>query len=177
MKTRFVILLVVILFYFVPLTGVFAQGDYVLPYPGTMPGNRFYSLSQTIDYLQSFWSFGNLSQFTYYLSMADKKLVEAKILFEYKQYLLASKALLSYQEHLGNAASSLGSAKGEGKDTSQKEALFLKAIEKHKEVLMKIKGETPPVFIWQPERENPTTIKVHDMILAAIETGKTCGTK
>ena len=100
MKLRFAILFITLLLYFFPVIGAFAQGDYVLPYPGAMPGNRLYTISKIVDYIQSWWSFGNLSQFTYQLSMADKKLVEAKTLFEYKQYLLASDGLARYQSHL-----------------------------------------------------------------------------
>ena len=172
-RNNFFLLALYIFSFFVLTEKVFAQSDYVLPYPGVMPGSRFYMLSQAIDYLQNWWSFGNLSQFTYHLSMTDKKLVEAKTLFEYKQYLLASQALANYQSHLKTAGFSLRNAKDEKKDISQKQVHFLNAIEKHKEVLEKIKSEAPSIFIWQPERENPTTIEIHDMILKAIELGKT----
>jgi|SRR3990167_6165225 len=173
MKIRFVILFIALLLYFVPTTTAFAQSDYVLPYPGAMPGNRLYTISKIVDYIQSWWSFGNLSQFTYQLSMADKKLVEAKTLFEYKQYLLASDGLARYQSHLKNAAFFLKKAEDEGKNVSQKRALFFSAIQKHEEVLGKIKNATPAVFIWEPERNTPTTIEMHNMIDKAIELGRT----
>ena len=171
---KFFFLLLCIFFSSFFLTGkVFAESDYVLPYPGIMPGSYYYIFSQSIDYFRNWWSFGNLSQFTYHLSMADKKLVEAKTLFEYRQYLLASKALSSYQNHLKTADFFLKNAKEEGKDTSQKKALFFKAIEKHNDVLEKIKSDTPSVFVWQPERESATTIEIHDMIFKAIALGGT----
>lgn len=138
-----------------------------------MPGSHFYILSQVIEYLENWWSFGNLSQFTYHLSLADKKLIEAKTLFEYKQYLLASNAIPKYEDHLTRAKTALEKAKKEGKDISQKKALFIAAIAKHKEVLEKIDIDTPPVFIWQPERVNPIPIKIHNLLLKAIELGKT----
>src|SRR3989344_5431061 len=70
-----------------------ADSSYVLPYPSAMPGSNFYKLHVLYEQLSRYWYFGDFGQFKFSLRYADKYLVEAKILFEYKQYLLGYSAL------------------------------------------------------------------------------------
>src|SRR3989344_6985672 len=92
---------VLLLFLLVNLSSVrvFAQSDYVLPYPSQMPGNKFYTINQVIEKVSYFWYFGSFGQFKYNLKKADKYLVEAKTLFEYKQFLLGYQALKKSDGH------------------------------------------------------------------------------
>jgi len=69
------------------------RAEYVLPYPSAMPGNKLYRIMRIIDELKKPLYFGSITRYKYHLSLADKYLVEAKTLFEYKQYLLAVDAL------------------------------------------------------------------------------------
>ena len=57
---------------------VYAESDYVLPYPASMPGSKFYILQEIKNNLMKYWYFGNFGQFTYNLNQADKFIVEAK---------------------------------------------------------------------------------------------------
>lgn len=155
-------------------TVVFAQAEYVLPYPSFMPGHPLYKASSLVDKLQEWWSFGSLAKFKYHLDMADKKLVEAKTLFEYKQYLLAVNAIEAYEYHLRRANNFLGEARIEGKDISQKKAIFKSAIAKHREILERLKEENPKEFFWKPEKEKPQTIEIENILNGAIELGKEC---
>ena len=87
---KILLLFLVTYFLVVPL----AQAvDYVLPYPSYMPGNPMYKIRQILERAQEYWYFGDMAKVKYHLKMADKYLVEAKTLFEYKQYLLAVDAL------------------------------------------------------------------------------------
>lgn len=150
---------------------VFAQG-YVLPYPGFMPGHPFYKISNFIDQLQEWWSFGSFAKFKYHLAMADKKLIEAKTLFEYKQYLLASQALPQYESHLRKVSFHLRQAQNESKDISEKRIVFGKAITKHKEVLEQLEKELPENFLWVPEKAQPQTIEIKRILERKIEIGR-----
>ena len=79
-------------------SSVFA--DYTLPYPSYMPGNKLYKASRLFDELQKYWHWGNIASVKYRLKIADKYLVEAKVLFEYKQYVLALDALERSDMHI-----------------------------------------------------------------------------
>ena len=54
------------------------HAEYVLPYPSFMPGSPLYKISTLLDVAKRYWSFGNIAQLKYRMSMADKKLVEAR---------------------------------------------------------------------------------------------------
>lgn len=161
------ILLTLFLFVlFVPK--VSAQSSYVLPYPGAMPGNRVYELNLIKEKFEKYFYFGNFSAFSYNLKYSDKYLVEAKTLFEYKQFLLGESALKKSDSYFKNLKVTLDKAKNEGKDISQKKEILQKASQKHVEVLNKIKKEVPEKFNWQPEKVSPTFINLWIDIEASI---------
>lgn len=175
-KLVYYTLLGLILFslFFLSQARVLAQ-DYVLPYPGFMPGHSLYEISEVVDKLQEWWSFGNLAKFKHHLAVSDKKLIEAKTLAEYKQYLLAVKAIGSYEHHLLYANKSLSDAQNESKDISQKRTVFKSAISKHREVFERLKSEHPKEVFWNPEKGESKTIEMEKIINRAIELGKECG--
>src|SRR3989338_9822486 len=103
---------------------VYAESSYVLPYPSYMPGSVYYKTHLVLEKLERYWYFGNFSQFVYNLKLSDKYLVEAKTLFEYKQYLFAYDALKKSDVYFDKAFLFLNKAKEEGKNIAQKEKLF-----------------------------------------------------
>lgn len=143
--------------------------EYVLPYPGFMPGHPLYKVSQIIDQIQEWWSFGSFSKFKYHLASADKKLIEAKTLFEYKQYLLASQAINSYVHHLDNASYYLNQAGNENKNITDKKMVFSAARAKHLEILQQLKTNLPAEFLWLPEKAKPQPLKIRELIESAIK--------
>jgi len=145
-----------------------AVADYVLPYPGLMPGNKLYRIEQVFDRLYRPWVFGNFSRHQYELGLADKKLVEAKVLFEYRQYLLGSIALKDANGHFQKARFYLERAGKEGKDISQKTTNLQAAAEKHREVLQRLKEQLPEEFIWRPEKGEATELNLKLMLEEAI---------
>src|SRR3989338_9208325 len=93
-KTALLIFLYVFLF-----SPIVSAAEYILPYPSIMPGNRLYSLLQLKDAFMNFWYFGDMAKVKYNLALSDRYLIEAKTLFEYKQYKLATNSLKKSTEH------------------------------------------------------------------------------
>jgi len=162
-------LILVFLFFLLIAQKTLATSSYVLPYPGLMPGHKLYRIKQVFDQLSRFWAFGNFSRYKYELKLADKKLVEAKVLFEYQQYLLAVGALSESNQHFQKADYYLKKAEREGKDISQKMVNLKAAAEKHKEVLENLREELPEQFLWQPEKKEATELNLESAITKAIK--------
>lgn len=166
---KYLLCLVVIILFFVPKA--YAQSNYVLPYPSSMPGSLFYKLHFIFENISKYWYFGDFGQFDYNLKMADKYLVEAKTLFEYKQYLLGHKALKKSDLHFSKIMSFLERASRK-KNISNKIATLKEAALKHIEILEKIDMETPDIFNWQPEKVMPTNLYLKKDIETAINMRK-----
>lgn len=163
------IVILICLFFILSPYPIFAQSTYVLPYPSSMPGSIYYKLNLLQEKLEAVWYFGNFGQFTYNLKYADRYLVEAKTLFEYKQYLLADKALSKSNMYFQQTSISLANAEGERKDTSEKQALLQQAALKHSEILEKLKQELPESFDWQPEKEEGIRLNLYNNVEKAID--------
>lgn len=148
---------------------LFAQSTYVLPYPSFMPGNILYKPHVFINNLVKYWYFGSMGDYKYNLKQADKYLVEARTLFEYKQYLLGYKALQKSDEYFVNIPQALRKAKNENKDIGQKEKILKEASLKHIEVLSSLKLELPETFIWVPEKESQTTLRLLEAVNESIK--------
>lgn len=132
--------------------------DYVLPYPGYMPGHKFYRVARLVDVLKKYWFWGSIASVKYHLMLADKYLVEAKTLFEYKQYLLGVDALRRSNKHIPLIARSLLSAKNEGKDVEKLKATVKEAMNVHIAMLEQVSKDLPANYRWTPEKQLPTTI-------------------
>lgn len=171
MKIFFVCLVIFFIIIFLPAKAI-AEWSYVLPYPSFMPGSKFYILSQVKDQILKYWYFGNIGQFKYNLMLSDKHLVEAKTLFEYKQYLLAERSSIKSDAYFIASYHFLGKAKHEGKNTSQKEQLLKDASLKHIEVLEKIKKEVPEQFTWRPEKDKPSLLYLWNSLRKSIDIRK-----
>jgi len=165
---KFVCLLILVFFFFFSSKSAFAESSYVLPYPSSMPGSFAYKFHLVYENISKYWHFGSFGQFEYNLKIADKYLVEAKTLFEYKQYLLAYKALKKSDFYFINILPQLIKANKEEKDIIQKRNILTYAVEKHIEVLEKIEGETPNAFVWRPEKALPTTLYLQKEIVNSV---------
>lgn len=154
--------------FFISPPAVLAESSYVLPYPSSMPGSKFYVLHLAWEKIMRYWYMGNLSQFTYNLKFADKYLVEAKTLFEYKQYYYAYRALLNSDRYFINAYPYLLKAKKDGVNIADKEDILREGGRKHSELLLKIKQEVPNEFIWAPENGAPTKLFIWESIDKSI---------
>lgn len=146
-----------------------ADNDYVLPYPSFMPGSKLYKMRLIWEEVIRYWHFGNLSQFKYNLNQADKYLVEAKTLFEYKQYLLAKLALEKSDNYIIKAKEYLAKSKEDGKNIEQKQIMFENANLKHIEVLNFIKTVIPDNFLWSPEKTAAMNLNLKEMIEKSIK--------
>ncbi len=168
MKKILVVLSTFFLF-FILANPLLAQSSYVLPYPSFMPGNPFYKPHLLWEKVMKYWYFGNFAQFKYTLKQSDKYLVEAKTLFEYKQYFLGISALKKSDEYFAKIPLFLMKAKLEKKDIGEKEIILSQAADKHQEVLKKLIRDLPEEFHWQPEKEEETLIKIKESLEEAVK--------
>lgn len=127
------------------------RADYVLPYPSFMPGNKLYRISRLVDEVKKYWYWGRIGQIKYHMMLSDKYLVEAKTLFEYKQYLLAVDALARSNFHF--KAIKAGSF-----DLIREQSLA------HRQVLEELRMELPDQFDWTPERKNTTVLPIGKLL-------------
>ena len=167
----FHIFFIIILFLLSPHVS-FAQSNYVLPYPSNMPGSLSYKIHLLYENISKYWYFGDFGQFDYSLKMADKYLVEAKTLFEYKQYLLAYRALKKSDLYFLNIKQSLLKAEKGNKNITNKKFILKEASRKHIEILEKIDSNTPGIFIWEPEKTLPTTLHLKKAIEDSVNIRK-----
>ena len=170
MKNEKFLRLFILIFFFLTFfkTSVFAQSNYVLPYPSSMPGSLSYKIHLFYENISKYWYFGAFGQFDYNLKMADKYLVEAKTLFEYKQYFLGYKSLQKSDFYFENILPNITKAENQHKNSAQKILILKDASLKHIEVLKKMQENVPATIIWQPEKSLPTTLKLKDAIVNAI---------
>lgn len=145
---------------------------YVLPYPGLMPGNKLYRVKEIVDCIGQYWSFGSFARHAYELRMSDRKLVEAKVLFEYYQYPLAVRALSISNDHFQKATHFLMRAGQEGKSIVAKATNLQAASKKHQEVLEALQSVLPEEFVWQPEKADSEEIQINELLEQAIEVRK-----
>ncbi len=158
--------------FFLISTKSFAQSNYVLPYPSSMPSNFSYKIHLLYENISKYWYFGDFGQFDYSLKMADKYLVEAKTLFEYKQYLLGYKALKKSDKYFINILPNLVRAEKNGKNILQKRIILKEAARKHIEILNRMQINSPDVFNWLPEKELPTMLNIKNAIGNSINVRK-----
>lgn len=163
MKLRYVFLILALCFFG---TVSRVRAEYVLPYPSFMPGNKIYRITRFLDTFESYWYFGAIAQFRYHLKLADKYLVEAKTLFEYKQYLLAADALTRSDSQFGTLPLYLKKITKEGVNVSTFSNTITDAALKHKDVLSDIK--VPENFVWTPEKTAPVSLDLGSMIQSSI---------
>lgn len=153
-------------------SSAFANSSYVLPYPSFMPGSTFYKLHLVWEKIEKYWYFGDFGQFNYNLKQSDRYLVEAKTLFEYQQYLLASKALQKSDKYFKEIPTVLIKARKNKKNIIQKEKRFKDASLKHIEELGKIYQEVPKNFIWKPEKDSSTILDLQQLFIESIKIRK-----
>lgn len=134
-----------------------------------MPGNKLYQVSRVVDQLKKYWYFGNIAQIKYHLGLADKYLVEAKTLMEYKQYLLATDAMNRSDREFLQLPKYVSDAKKEKKDMSVFVALIVEAAEIHRSVLSALEPTVPEQFIWTPEKEKPTELNLNVLLQTSEE--------
>lgn len=145
------------------------RAEYVLPYPSYMPGNKLYMISRLVDRAKQIFYFGNISSFKYHLALADKYLIEAKTLFEYKQYLLAVDALGRSDVHFRQLPAYLRSAEREKKDIGALSVLVQEAAQAHVHILASLKDLLPSEFVWRPEKAAEIVIPIGDMLGESIQ--------
>ncbi len=149
-----------------------ASASYVLPYPSYMPGNKLYRISRAVDDIKKYWYFGSIAKTKYYLSLSDKYLVEAKTLFEYKQYVLALDALDRSNNYAHRLSLLIVLSKQKHNDISSMIPIIQEYIIVHESILHTLRNQLPAEMLWQPEKQSPVLLPLHKSIDAAIEERK-----
>lgn len=134
------------------------RADYVLPYPSYMPGNKLYKVSRLTDKLKRFWYWGNIGRIKYHMGLSDKYLVEAKTLFEYKQYILAVDALRRSNNDFLQIQAPLSVARKEGIDVSQFETSIQEQGMVHEKIIKILQQQIPSEFVWKEEKEKSVNL-------------------
>lgn len=165
MKKQIILLFLLSLLFVQP---VYADSSYVLPYPSSMPGTVLYKIHKVWEVLEKYWYFGNFGQFQYNLMESDKYLVQARTLFEYKQYLLATQALTQSDSFFIKTQPFLNKAKNAGENITEKENLLHQASQRHIEVLTELLPIVPKVFVWTPEKSAASTLNIYNQIQKSI---------
>lgn len=169
MKKLFIVCIMTFVVLF-PITHI--QAEYVLPYPSYMPGNKLYKVSRIIDSLKNYWYWGTIAQIKYHIGLSDKYLVEAKTLFEYKQYLLATNALKRSDKELANLVTLLDKGDQEGKVMDNQQQIILEAMQVHMVTLENMKSQLPSEFLWTPEKATATDLSIGVMLDTSIQIRK-----
>lgn len=166
------VILIIFFSYTVFVVRAYASSPYVLPYPSVMPGGIAYKIHLVWEKVMQYWYFGSFGQFEYNLKQSDKYLVEAKTLFEYKQYLLGYQALQKSDNYFKQSYPFLLKARNQGKDIFDKKKILSQASEKHIEVLIKIKNDTQDSVTWSPEKIAATYLNIGKKIGESISIRK-----
>jgi hypothetical protein len=161
-KKKVLISILFTVLYLFPLSK--PRAEYMLPYPSFMPGNKIYRISRIVDSLNKHWYFGNIAQIKYHIGLSDKYLVEAKTLMEYKQYMLATDALLRSDTECKQVPLYIKQVELEKIDTANLKMMIAGSMDKHEEVLTNLISTTPIQFVWSPEKSVATTLLIHDNI-------------
>lgn len=163
-----------IIIFFFKTTPALAESSYVLPYPPPMPGSFLYKIRLVSEQIQKYWYFGNFGQFSYNLKQSNKYLVQAKTLFEYKQYLLGLEALKKSDVYFKKSPSFIAYAKKENKNIDRQQKILKDAALKHIEVLNGIKNNAPKEIIWNAEKSQPIKIFLSNSLEEAIRIRESC---
>jgi hypothetical protein len=147
----------------------FVSASYMLPYPSYMPGNKLYRVSRIIDNVKHFWYWGTIAQLKYHVGLSDKYLVEAKTLFEYKQYLLATDALKRSDQELSDIMLLVDEGNREGKDMSEQKKIVSESMQVHVVTLAEMKNQLPGEFVWTPEKSDPQKLSIGSMLDTSIQ--------
>lgn len=144
--------------------------DYVLPYPSVMPGNKLYTLSRMLDRVKKYWYFGTIAQIKYHISLSDKYLVEAKTLFEYKQYALGMDALKRSNEAFAVLPVYIQKGHMEGKNMDAFVQMIREAGAVHINVCTSLANTLPATFSWTPENGPASELFMLDALEDSIST-------
>lgn len=158
----------ILLLFFSIHSSVFANSTHILPYPSFMPGSTQYKILEAHKYIMQYWHFGSFSKYIYHLKETDRKIVEAKTLFEYNQYPLAIAALEKSDTHFKKVFESMEKARKEKKDISQKKVQFAIITQKHREVLENLKKNVPSHYTWIAEQNQSINLDIFAKINSSI---------
>lgn len=125
-------------------SSVFAQSaDTKLPYPGLLPDSPIYFLKSIRDKVKGFFIFSEDGKALYALTLADKRLSEAKALSDKGEDELASVTAEEAGKESESAQEHLTKAESEGKDVTAIVAKLAANSARQQAVLAKVLEKVP----------------------------------
>jgi hypothetical protein len=162
----------VIVIYFL-LMPVKINAEYVLPYPSYMPGSPLYKAANFVDVFKRYWFWGSIATFRYNLECSDTLLVEAKTLFEYKQYLLGVQALQRSDQYFLKLDSAIVQIEKSGKDPLPYRQVLTDASAAHTIVLQRLVQDIPQTYVWRPKKGSETQLLLEKHLTDSMMIRKT----
>lgn len=129
--------------------------DYNLPYPGMLSDNLLWPIKAVRDRIWLAVTINPSKKADLYLLLADKRLVDAKMLFEKGKPDLGTSVLTKAEKYLESAGKEEGIAKSEGMNTSDFLQRFILATLKHRQVM-------DTIALSAPEDARPLIQKTED---------------
>jgi hypothetical protein len=137
-----------------------AESEYTLPYPSYMPGHRLYTAQVIWDRAMEWWYFGDIAKTKYHLELSDRTLVQARTLFDYKQYLLATESLSASNIHFISAVLYASDVESSHKDGGLLLAILRNAADTHTKLLDNLAQNYTEDITWSSERQEPVLLPV-----------------
>ncbi len=116
--------------------------DYVLPYPGMLPDNKFYFLKMLRDKIWGFLIFDEVKKIDWLILMGDKRLAAGKVLIDTGKTNLGVAAIIKGEGYIAKAVSRAEVAKERNLNVHDQLEKLRKSLLKHKEILMEMVGKT-----------------------------------
>jgi hypothetical protein len=131
-----------------------ATSDYVLPYPGILPGHPLYPIKMARDQFLGWLITDPLKKAEYNLLMADKRLNSGYYLIQYGKQKDGIVTISKGEKYFGMALEWTKTAKSKGKDINPFKDTMIRSSLKHEEILtsliekgpMDIRAEANQVF-------------------------------
>ena len=120
-----------------------ATSDYVLPYPGILPGHPLYPIKMARDQFLGWLITDPLKKAEYNLLMADKRLNSGYYLIQYGKQKDGIVTISKGEKYFGIALEWAKTAKGKGIDTNPFKDQMIKSSLKHEEILAELIAKGP----------------------------------
>lgn len=117
--------------------------EYVLPYPGILPGNPLYNLKMVRDRVLGFLVADKVKRADFYLLQSDKRMAAGEALIKNNKHLLAERTMSRAVKYYEQSVKSLLELKINTDESRDLKNRLLLAGEKHQEILSGILVNLP----------------------------------
>ena len=142
-----------------------AATDYSLPESTVLPDQKLlYRISRNLDRVSSWYTWGDVAAVKRHLRLADKYLVEAKLLFKKRNFLYAIDALERSNLEFERIPRSIEHAILSGKDIISLRTDVQDAAKAHVAVLGVLSEQVPEVLVLTPADEESEQFEIREQL-------------